>query len=206
MKQSSKRLMSLFLSFIFMVAAFVLFFELVEPTYNEMQGLRSNQLGEENYLSTQTALVKQVQTTLNTYQNEAQGAANVALAMPSGEDVAGALAQLEGISTNNGITIESISVTTPAIQTQTTAGGANAASPINFVKPLENVTFRIAASGSYESFKNFLSEIETNIRIFDVKTVSLQPASGIVATNGKSPLFQDMFSYSLTVAAYYQKQ
>ena len=42
-----------------------------------------------NYLTTQTALVKQAQNVITSYQNENQ--ANVGLALPSGEDAAGAL-------------------------------------------------------------------------------------------------------------------
>ena len=104
MRQSSKRLWSILLAFLFIVAAFVCFFDLVQPEYQNVEALRSQQLGEAAYLTSQTTLVKQAQTVLNTYQN-AQGTTNIGLAMPSGEDVAGALAQIQGIATNNGITI-----------------------------------------------------------------------------------------------------
>jgi Tfp pilus assembly protein PilO len=205
MKQSSKRLISVFLAMVFIVAAFVLFFDLVQPTYSDMKALRSKQLGEENYLENQAALVKQVQTILNTYQNEAQGAQNVGLAMPSGEDIAGALAEIQGIAANNGITIASIAVSPPAIQVRAAVGGAIASSSVQLMRPLGSFTFKLAASGSYESFKNFLSEIETNIRIFDVKTVSFQPAAA-ASTGAKAAPSQDAFNYTITVATYYQTQ
>ena len=200
MKQSSKRIISVFLALAFIVVAFVLFFDLVQPAYSDTKTLQSQQLGEENYLQNQTMLVKQVQTTLNTYQNEAQGAANVGLAMPSGEDVAGALAQMQGIAANNNILVSSVSVTQPAIQVQTAAPSRS-----TLLKPLGSFMFKFSASGSYESFKNFLSELETNVRIFDVKAVSLQPAGGPV--NGAHPAFSnDAFNYAVTVATYYQTQ
>jgi Tfp pilus assembly protein PilO len=201
MKQSSKRLVSAFFAFAFVVAAFIFFFDFVQPTYSDVQALRSKQLGEENYIANQTALVKQVQTVLATYQNEAQGAANVGLAMPSGQDVAGALAQVEGIAGNNGVSIGSIAVTPPQVQVRT----ANASSSAGLMKPLGSFTFKLAASGSYENFKNFLSEIETNIRIFDVKAVSLQPVA-MTAAVGKSVSSPDAFTYTVTVATYYQTQ
>jgi len=206
MKQSSKRLVSVLFALIFIVAAFVLFFDLVQPTYNDVKALRSQQLGEESYLSNQAALVKQVQTIINTYQNEAQGAANVVLAMPSGEDIAGALAQIQGIAANNNITIGSIAVTPGAVQIQATAPGTAAPSSAQLMKPLGSFTFRLAASGSYESFKNFLSELETNIRIFDVKTVSLQSAAAAAQNGAKTAPSQDEFNYTITVATYYQTQ
>lgn len=204
MKQSSKRLMSVLLAFVFILAAFVFFFDLVQPTYENMEALRSNELGEETFLESQTALVQQAQATLNTYQNEAQSAANIGLAMPSGEDVAGALAQIQGIATNSGITVESISVTTPQVQVQATAAGGSTPSSVGITKPFGSFTLRLTASGSYESFKNFLSEVETNIRIFDVESVSLEPAVVGVPTGAKSASSYDAFDYSITVAAYYQ--
>ncbi len=198
--------MSVFFALVFIVAAFIFFFDLVQPTYGDMQALRSKQLGEADYLTNQTALIKQVQTVLNTYQNESQGAANVGLAMPSGEDIAGALAQIQGIASNNNIAIESIAVTPPAVQVRVTTAPAATSSSVGPLKPLGNFTFRIAASGSYESFKNLLSEIETNIRIFDVKAISLQPSPSAAAPGAKSTLSRDAFSYTITVATYYQTQ
>ncbi len=194
--------MSVFVAFIFIVAAFVCFFDLVQPTYSEVQTLRGKQLGEQNYLTSQTALVKQVQTTLNTYQNEAQGAANVSLAMPSGEDIAGALAQIQGIATNNNINITGVTVTAPEIQVKKT-GTSSSTSPI---KPLGSFAFKLTGSGSYESLKNFLSEIETNVRIFDVETFSLQPMTVATVPGSKTAPTRDAFNYSITVDTYYQTQ
>jgi Tfp pilus assembly protein PilO len=206
MKQSSKRLISVFLAFAFILAAFISFFDLVQPAYSDAKALRSKQLGEENYLKDQTALVKQVQMNLTAYQNESQSAANIALAVPSGEDIAGALAEIEGIAANNGIVMQGVNVTPPVIQVHSAAAGEAASSSAALMKPLGSFTLKLVAAGSYESFKNFLSELETNIRIFDVKNVSLQPSSIVVVAGAKSVPSRDVFNYALTVATYYQMQ
>jgi len=204
MKQSSKRLMSVFIAFIFILASFILFFDLVQPAYSNMKTLQSQQLGEQNYLQNQASLVKAVQAAINTYKNEAQGAANVGLAMPSGQDIAGGLTQIEGIAANNSIVIGNIDVSPPALLIAAKTAGASASSTL--VKPLGSFTFKIVASGSYESFKNFLSELETNIRIFDVKTISLQSTNNVAPVGGKPVAPRDLFSYTMTVATYYQTQ
>jgi Tfp pilus assembly protein PilO len=49
-------------------------------------------------------------------------------------------------------------------------------------------------TGTYEDFRAFLSNLETNVRIFDLKAMSIQPIAK--QTN--------LFGFSLTVAAYYQ--
>jgi Tfp pilus assembly protein PilO len=204
MKQSSKRLVSVLFAFIFVVAAFVCFFDLVQPAYTAMEALRSKQLGEANYIASETALVKQAQTAIATYESESQSVSNVELAMPSGEDIAGALTEIEGIAANNGITIGGIAVTPPAVQLPAGAR-ATGAPPSALMKPLGNFSFKLSAAGSYESFKNFLSEVETNIRIFDVQNVSLEP-SNAVSNGGKAAGPRDMFNYTLTLVTYYQTQ
>ena len=206
MKQSSKRLISISVALIFVIAAFVCFFDLVQPTYSNLETLRSKQIGESNYLKDQTAIIKQAQSAIAAYQNEAQGAGNVALAMPSGQDIAGALAQVQGIALNNGIALGSIAITPPAIQLQASGVAAANGSSSSLLKPLGNFTLKITGAGSYESFKNFLSELETNIRIFDVKDVSLQPAATAANAGVRPAGSRDVFNYAVTVATYYQTQ
>lgn len=206
MKQSSKRLASISLSFLFLLAAVVVFFDLVQPEYANEKSLQSQVIGEQSYLTDQTALVKQVQTTLNEYQNNVSSSADVALAMPSGEDVAGALAQIQGIAANTGITITNISATQPQVQIPAAPSGGAAASSTALLKPIGNFSFNISASGSYEGFKNFIQQIETNIRIFNVQTVSLQPANLAAVAGSKASPARDLFNYTVMVATYYQTQ
>lgn len=196
MTQSSKRLFSMIFALIFILGAFYGFFNLVEPAYSNAQALRSKQLGEEDYLQTQAALVKQAQNLINTYKNESQ--TNVGLALPSGQDAAGALAQIEGIAAANSISITNINASAPTIQTD--ASGAATSSQMQ--KPLGSFSLRITATGAYENFKSFVAEIETNIRLFDVKEFSLQPIA--VTATTKSGVTQDFFTGSLTVITYYQ--
>jgi Tfp pilus assembly protein PilO len=206
MKQSSKRLVSVLFAFLFVVAAFVCFFDLVQPAYSGVEALRAQQIGEQNYLASETALVKQAQAAIAAYESESQGVSSVALAMPSGEDVAGALAQIQGIAANNGIVVSDIAVTPPAVQIQAGVRAA-ATSSSALMKPLESFSLKLTASGSYESLKNFLSEIETNIRIFDVQNLSVQPAAAPTTANGaKAAAPRDAFDYTLTIATYYQTQ
>lgn len=180
---------------IFVLGAFFCFFNLVEPAYSSVQDLRGKQIGEENYLKTQTALVNQTQKSINSFEN--QGSTNVGLVLPSGQDAAGALAQVEGIAAANSILITSINASTPTIQV-----GTSTANTSQIQKPLGSFSLRITATGAYENFKNFISEIETNIRLFDVKEFSMQPLA-VVAT-GKNAVTQDNFTGNITVATYYQ--
>ena len=128
--------------------------------------------------------------------------------MPSGPNVAAALAQIYGIAQNNGVSVENFTIAPPSIQLpQTGQEQAYAAGETSFslgqvTKPLGTLSFQFKASGNYESFKNFLSQIETNIRIFDIKDFDLQPIADTNSPGTGTPA--DLFTYNVSVVTYYQ--
>ncbi len=205
MKQSSKRFASLLLCLAFLVAALLIFFELIEPAYGDLQTKKATQLSNQNFLATESQAVAQAKSLLTQYENDTVAESSLALAMPSGPDVAGALAELYGIAANNNINVQSIAISAPIIQ-QSQAAGSTTGSSLTLaqiVKPLGKLSLTLAASGNYENFKNFLSQLETNIRLFDITSLSLTPAV-TAATTGKGGGNADLFSYSATVVTYYQ--
>jgi Tfp pilus assembly protein PilO len=195
MKQSSKRLTSIGLALLFAIVALVVLLELVEPAYASFQTLKGELAGEQAFLATETQAVAQAQTLVNQYQGQSQSAQTAALAVPTGEDLAGALAQIYGLAANNGIVIQTVGISAPTLQAQSAASSST-----DLVQPLGTLTFQLSAIGSYESLKSFLSGLATNVRIFDVQSLSISPGAGTPGTSG------DIFNYSITVATYYQIQ
>lgn len=204
-KQNSKRFISIILSLLLVVVALVVFFDFIQPEYQNIQALKGKLIGEQNFLASEAAAVQQAQEIISTYDNQSQGAANIGLAMPTGKDVAGAIAQIYGIAANNNINVTAVTVSAPTLEPKTTAdgdaGNGGAGSLMGIVKPLASISFEVSGQGSYENFKNFLSQIETNIRIFDITNLKIDPVAG---TSGAKPGNQDLFTYAITVATYYQ--
>lgn len=182
--------MSIGLSLAFIVVALVFFFDFIQPEYGNLEVLKGQLSGEQSFLQTETQAVAQAQTLISEYKNQSQAEQNAALAMPTGEDLAGALAQVYGLAANEGIVVQSVGITAPALQVE---GGA---SSTNITKPLGTISFQIQASGSYEALQSFLSGLQTNIRIFDVEGLSLASSQ-----SGKIP---DAFTYTIAVTTYYQ--
>ena len=193
MKQTSKRLVSILGSLGLVVIALVVFFDIVQPEYDTIAQTKGTIVGENAILQTETQAVTAAQKVISEYQNDSAGQAAVNLALPGKEDLAGALAQVYGLAQNNGIVVQGITVSASAGQK---AGGTTAAAT---VKPFGVLSLQISAGGSYESLKNFLAGIETNIRIFDLKGLSISAAPGKGAGGG-----QNFFNYNITVATYYQ--
>jgi len=186
-----------------LVGSLVVFFDMIQPAYSDLQTKKGTELSNQNFLVTEQQTVDQAKGLLTQFQTEGQAQDNLALAMPSGPNVAGALAQLYGIAQNNGITVQSVNVSPTTIQVQSQAAKA-AAGTANIVKPLGTISFQISATGSYGSLKIFLSQIETNIRIFDLTTLNIQPIANAPVTAKGVPISSDLFTYGITVVTYYQ--
>jgi Tfp pilus assembly protein PilO len=202
MKQNSKRLLSILLGLTFIVVALLVLFDFIEPTYGDLENAKAQEQSDQAFLVSGQTLINQAKTILATYQSDTTAEQDLALAMPSGPNVAGAIAQIYGIAANNGITIQSLGITPPTIQTPPTLSN-NLLTSGQIVKPVGNYSFQIGATGSYESLKSFLLQLQSNVRIFDVTSFSLQAAN--TASNGKAAVGnQDLFTYSITVATYYQ--
>ncbi len=168
------------------------------------QLVKGQEESETTLYANEQQVVSKVKSLLTTYQSDASSSQSVAMALPVGPGVSGALAQIYGIATNANVTIQGTQISTQAVQAvaapATTVGAAAAAGSI--VKPTGTVSFQVTGSASYESFKSFLQELETNIRIFDVTAISLQPAA--IAATKTQTANADMFNYTITVVTYYQ--
>lgn len=200
MKQTTKRFISMIVSLFLIIGAIILYFDFIQPAYDDAQKIKSEDLGERLFLDGEKSAIEQVQRLISTYQGQGGAQQAVSLSLPATEDLAGALAQLNGLADESGLSAQSFSVSVLSLQKPVESGGLgqkNLGAELN--KPLGAINFQIKASGSYQALKNFISMIETNMRIFDVKSFNIQPIFG---TQGKA--VQDLYAYDLAVATYYQ--
>jgi hypothetical protein len=203
MKSNSKQLTSAIIAALFLIVALVVYFEMIVPAYASLQKDKGQAQSQQALLDNEKKVVDQVKKLIDAYKSEASSTQAIGLALPVGQNTAGALAQIYGIANNAGFSIQSTGVTTQAITktTATPAAGANiksAATTGSIAHPAGTVSFQIIGNGSYESLKTFLAGLENNIRFFDVTGISIQEA-----TLGKGSI-PDNFNYTITVVTYYQ--
>ena len=210
MKQSSKRLTSIFLALVLLVAAFIGFFDFIEPAYGNLQQIRGQLAADEQLLGNLGNAVKQAQSMVAASASQSSTPISLNAVLPSGEDMAGALAQVSGIAVNDNITVNALAFTAPTTQLTSrtaTAASATGTLPLSSVlRPVGNFSLHLTANGSYENFKQFLSDLESNVRIFDVQNISIQPVttSGGISRGRSVPL--DYFTYNVIMQTYYQLQ
>ena len=179
MKQTTKRFLSLLISFVLFVASLIVYFNLIVPAGNEEQSIKAKAISRENFVKSQQAAISQVQKSI----------------LPLSPDLAGAFSQLSGLAQVNRLLIQNVTVNTPV--NQSVQGNSNASGAVSqpLAKPFGSVDFQMKVVGSYGDFKSFLKNLETNIRIFDVKKIILE-------SPGKPN--QEIYNYDLTVGTYYQ--
>ncbi len=192
MKQSTKRLFSVLFSLFLIGGAFLLFSNFIRPAYQEAQKIKGDVQARQQFVLQQQEVVRKVQQLVSSYNNEADLRNLVSLTLPLERDVSGALTQLGGLVQDQTLGAQSFAIT-PQQNDAPTAIAPPSGSILN--RPLGTLLFQFSFSGSYDNLKSFLEKLESNVRIFDVRTLSLVPV-------GKST--QDIYKVDLTVVTYYQ--
>ncbi|MBI5220802.1 MAG: hypothetical protein HY978_03120 [Candidatus Liptonbacteria bacterium] len=196
MKQTTKRFLSMIISLALIVAAFLVLFDLIQPAYGEVQQIRSEQISRENFLAKQRAAVEQVKNLITATRSEQELQRVLSLALPTQPDPAGAIAQLDGIAEGNRLALKGLSI---SLSEQQASGGqadqAQSGAANSLARPLGSATFQIRFASTYEDMKAFLRGVETNLRLFDVRSINLQPPAKIGDTK---------YDLEMVLETYYQ--
>lgn len=197
MKQSAKRFISSVVSLLFIVGSFVTFFNFVQPAYREVLDLKGTLASLESFKTEQDAAVKDIQALVGTYNNSQEVRDTVSLALPLSPSLAEAVAQVNGLVVNNNLSAQSygLSPISEPVLTEEVRRQLGTGLEGIVVQPVSPINFNIRLTGSYEDFKSFLAQLQTNVRVFDVKIITIQPAA--------QP-DENLYFYDLTVATYYQ--
>lgn len=197
MKQSAKRLISMIISLVMIIVAFVIFFNFTQPIYDEIQTSKSTLGATQKFVDSKKEAIKQVQNLLKTFSEDAglqTAQAAVQIALPDSPDLSYALAQISGLTNVNSLSVQSISIVDAPPSRAQVSGGLSKNQNI-FDKPYNQLTFSVSLIGPYEGFKNFLEKIGNNARIFDVAEIGV---------NSQTKLPPSIYSYTLKLVTYYQ--
>lgn len=191
-------------SLVLLVGALILYFDFIAPAYRDSQEVKAEELSRQAFIDTQRAAVKQVQNLISAYQGQGELQEAVSLALPLHEDFAGILAELDGVARASNLSPQAFSAAAGSVQplarvstsTRSLEGGKQEASPgARLRRPISTLTFTVKFAGTYEDFKSFLEKLETNIRIFDVRSLNVQAAAKAT---------QDLLTYDIAIITYYQ--
>lgn len=185
------------LSLSFVVAAIMFYVVQIRPANTEAQRIKAEIIGNQEFISAQSAAVASVERLINQYsEGETQRIRDVIeRALPVRTDEATALAQVHGILENNNLTVKSVGFSVSRPQAQRAAGriGTQQAS---LKKSTGEMKIKVQFSGRYEDMKEFLKMAETNTRILNVESLSI--------SKGGPKDALDVFNYDVGIVTYYQ--
>ena len=185
MKHSTKRIFSIFLSAIFIIAALIIFAGFIKPAYKTITEKRSEVMAREKILAEAETVISQVKPILSDYQNLSELQGKISLSLPQDPSLASALYQLFYLGSNSGLSIESINVLESPVSPSAESG---------LFKGTGTLSFVLKTIGSYEALELFLAKAETNLRIFDLEILKIEKAGE------KTP---NIFNFNIGVNTYY---
>jgi Tfp pilus assembly protein PilO len=157
------------------------------PKWTSYSEAKTNQ----NTAFEQKQKLEQAQSQLNTFLSEYRSHAaeasllNTALPLDQSQ-LYNVLADLDKLAAASGMTLGTLGVIEKP-QSDVLGAAANS---------IQSVTVNLNVTGAYPSFKNFISHLETNLRVIDVTSTTIQSNTAQGASS---------FTYSVIFTTYYQK-
>lgn len=194
MKTSSKRIISILFSALFLMATLIIYGNLIQPEIQVSSEMQSVVASKQSLLDNQKTVVSQVSKLIGELQNAAQLQQTLSLVIPVGEGVTNILNQWEGIAEANRVTIQSLNIKPPAVL-------LGAKQPLQ--KRLGNLEIEASVSGTYEGLKQFLRALESSTRITNVIGFGVKPFFSSIG--GSQSSSGGTYTLDISAVAFYQE-
>ena len=192
--------MKLISSISFLIIAIVLFFAVINPLYGDIQQLRT---GVDSYnlaLNNSTDLQKTRDSLVDIYKNIKQTDKDkLEHMLPSTIGNIELILEIEKIANLHGMPISDMRFESKEMDTSgdTVVAVKDPSSNLPYgIFPMQFTT-----TGNYDTFIAFLKDIEQNLRIIDIKSISFNTTTPTTGNTGPS----DIYNYSLKIQTYWLK-
>lgn len=198
------KLLSLFLSLAISVSLFFIF---IDPFYKDIKELKNDVSVYNKALTNSADLKKTRDILIDDYKKiKKEDKDKLSHLLPSSIDNIELILEIEKIANLYGMPIKDIKFDSKSIEDGSSskivnvfAGGVPSANLSYGIFPME-----FSVEGKYETFISFLKELEKNLRIVDVKSISFNSSSAS-SLDPKNPDSSSIYSYSLKVQTYWLK-
>ncbi len=189
-----------------------LLFVFADPLWNSIKVLRAEIDKQNEEISKVEELLVKVQELEAEYQETGGEAIEGILeALPEEKDLPYLINQFEAMAVNNGLLMESIKFsediksdkksTQQSSQMDEFSASSNSDSQ-EVISPFPYLTVEMTLSGSYEGFKTYLEDLESNIRLMDIKDVDFASEQSKDSEGESSGL--PIFKFNMGLLVYYQ--
>ncbi len=124
-------------------------------------------------------------------------------AIPSNDEQPEILSMIENISSQNGLNLISLDITTPEDNLPSGAKVRDLPIEKRLLKQLQVTT---NLEGNYGSLKNWLGAMEKNLRIMDVNKITFKVKQSLTNTNIIGPTIDPTFDFAINTTTYVLKK
>jgi Tfp pilus assembly protein PilO len=195
MKSSGKRLISMLIAFVMVFAAIIIYSNLTVPAYTALDERRAELNSLDQLYARKEKAIADVQSVLKDYDSDQKlkGLQDViSSSLPNNPQQSEILNQVRAIAGVNQLSLTDMSLNVSSIQNV-----AAKATSTQLIKPVAAISMQFKVIGYYADIKNFISSLENNLRIMDIRSITIDPL-------GKPD--QDYYRADLTVITYYQSK
>jgi len=195
MKSSGKRLISMLVAFVMVFAAIVIYSNLTVPAYTALDERRAELNSLDQLYARKEKAINDVQSVLKDYDSDQKlkGLQDViSSSLPNDPQQSEILNQIRAIAGVNQLSLTDMSLNVSSVQNV-----AARATTTQLIKPVAAISVQFKVIGFYSDIKNFISSLENNLRIMDIRSITIDPL-------GKPD--QDYYRADLTVITYYQSK
>jgi len=191
MRASSKRVMSIGIAALFLLGAFIVYGTLIRPLYVEIEKTRATLNAAQTIFDDQKNATEQVNKAFLDMKNSTKVREVISQALPVGPNMTQALHQIESVIRSNRVAIDALTIKAipPEVNKQILA------------KRLGKLDINFSVSGQYESIRDFLRALESNVRVTNVTNFEFSSMSK--ADRGSSSV--SLYTLQLVAQMYYQE-
>lgn len=174
----------------------VLIWQLILPRYNKIITINQEISQVEKRIQKLESLVAKLKELSQTYKEKKDLINNVSKVAPKGGDIPGALNRFESLSFQSGMILNSIDFSEAERSEQTSSNNkiSTDKKTSQDASGLKVINVSIKTSGTYDSFRVFLDNLENCVRLTDIQTISFSLKSGS----------SDLADFSISANLYYQ--
>jgi Tfp pilus assembly protein PilO len=183
-------------SVISLVAAGAIFMLYTKPTYDGVQSQNAQIAQYDQALEKATELQQLKQTLLSRYNTfNPSDIDRLQKLLPDHVDNVRLILDLDSLAGKHGMALQNVAVSSAESNSNTTqtASGAIGASKQKY----DSLTIKFTTQGTYDTFKSFIADLEKDLRVVDLVSLSLSNASG----SGQNALY----TYDITLRTYWLK-
>jgi len=190
MRASSKRALSIGIASLFLIGALVVYGTLIQPTFGDIEKMRAELNVAQTLFDNQKNATEQVSKAFSNMKNVAKTREIISQALPVGPNITLALHQIESTIQANRVNIDALTIRAVAPEPSKTI----------LAKRLGKLELNFSASGSYMSVRDFIKNLETNIRVINITNFEFTPVS-----NRDRATSEELYTIQIVAEMYYQE-